>query len=58
MIMKFSVGGHTSEMISLIRNLDTKQFAPIVFVHANTDTKSPLYLSESKVVVFIVFHVA
>ena len=45
-------------MISLIRNLDSNQFAPIVFVHADTDTKSPVYLAESKVVVFYVFHVA
>ncbi|KNB46596.1 UDP-n-acetylglucosamine transferase subunit [Blastocystis sp. subtype 4] len=45
--LQFTVGGHTSEMISLIRNLNSSQFAPIVFVHADTDTKSPIYLAES-----------
>ena len=42
-------------MISLIRNLNSSQFAPIVFVHADTDTKSPIYLAESSVVVFLMY---
>ena len=53
--LQFTVGGHTSEMISLIRNLNSSQFAPIVFVHADTDTKSPIYLAESSVVVFLMY---
>lgn len=48
------IGGHTSEMISLIRNLDPSHYAPIVFVHAESDTKSPVYLAESKVIVCLV----
>ena len=34
------VGGHTSEMISLIKHLDSKLYNPFVFVYADTDNKS------------------
>ena len=33
-------GGHTSEMIQLIRNLDAAEFYPLQFVKAATDTTS------------------
>ncbi|KAK8816165.1 hypothetical protein WA556_001110 [Blastocystis sp. ATCC 50177/Nand II] len=42
-------GGHTSEMIKLIRGLDPNLYNPIVFVHADTDTKSMAHLRESNV---------
>ena len=36
-------------MISLIRNLDPSRFSPVVFVHAESDVKSPRYLADVKV---------
>ncbi|KAK8792558.1 hypothetical protein WA588_005051 [Blastocystis sp. NMH] len=40
-------GGHTSEMISLVRGLDAGHYTPLVFVYAESDAKSPLHLQES-----------
>lgn len=47
-----SIGGHTSEMISLVRGLDAEHYTPLVFVYAESDAKSPLHLQESHVCVF------
>ena len=47
-----SIGGHTSEMISLVRGLDAGHYSPLVFVYAESDAKSPLHLQESRVCVF------
>ena len=30
-------GGHTSEMLSLLRNLNVKKYSPMIFVASNTD---------------------
>ena len=38
-------------MIKLIRGLDPNLYNPIVFVHADTDTKSMAHLRESDVFV-------
>lgn len=48
----YYVGGHTSEMISLIKGFNVELYNPFVFVHANTDTNSMKYVEKADVLIF------
>lgn len=43
------VGGHTSEMITLIKGLSDDHYNPMVFVCADTDKKSMEHVEASNV---------
>ena len=40
-------GGHTSEMIRLLKTINESKFEPRLYIHADTDKLSPTKLSES-----------
>lgn len=47
--MLLYIGGHTSEMITLIKGLDSDHYNPMVFVCADTDKKSMEHVEASNV---------
>ena len=49
------IGGHTSEMISLIKGLNPQLYTPFVYVYANSDTKSMERVKDSKVYHFYIW---
>lgn len=39
-------GGHTTEMLRIVRHLDSSKYTPRVYIHAQTDKMSPVKLEE------------